>query len=230
MEKEEEEEEEQQQIDFALPNFNQQAVKKMTTLAVIGTIVKQSQGPAMDVGLFKIPQIVNTIQIDSVLKGNYKANTVQVLTPSSSNDKRIVVEDIYNNKQKGGEHGIFLLFPSENKGFYEMVGLNDGKYQISKGGMVTGKFLAKEVMNLDSFREKILGVNPNPAPVPVPVPVLPGEKIQSHDPEPNENTKSYRQFEQKEPTWKERLGFLTPPLNKTQMDNREWQQLMRIVS
>ena len=142
-------------VDFATPNFDLSTMKKMASLVILGRVVKQTQGQSINLAENdKIPQISNTIQIERVLKGNYKGDTVQVLTPGSMSN-RILVEDTY--KLKNGERAIFMLFKWKNG--YEVVGLNQGKYQIEGDDMVRGKFV--KGMDIDNFRMQVLDVDRN---------------------------------------------------------------------
>ena len=151
-------------IDFATANFDYKTVKKMTTLAIVGTVVRQSDGPNDG----PIPQIANQIKVERVLKGNAK-DTVTVMTPGSKN---VIVEDAYQLHK--GDSGVFLLF--KWKGNYQIVGLSQGKYQFN-GNTVRGKFIPKG-LDINLFIKNFLGVS---APQPKP------ELTQQHTPQPQKH-------------------------------------------
>jgi hypothetical protein len=144
-------------LDLGIPNFDLQSLKKLSELVVLGKVVKQTQGPAMDLGsapMFgeqKMPQVSNAIQIEEVLKGNYKGDTLNILTPGTTNNK-VIVEDAY--KLKNGERAIFML--AKINGGYVVIGYDQGKYQLS-GDMVRGKFV--KGMDIDNFRLQVLDVD-----------------------------------------------------------------------
>jgi hypothetical protein len=134
------------QMDFATPNFDYKTVKKMTTLAIVGTVVKQSDGPNDG----PIPQIANQIQVERVLKGQAK-DTVTVMTPRTS--KNVIIEDAY--QLHNGDKGVFLLF--KWKGSYQIVGNSQGKYQFN-GNVVKGKFIPKG-LDINLFIKNFLGAS-----------------------------------------------------------------------
>lgn len=137
--------EEKAVLDFALIDFDQQTMKKMATLVVLGKVVKQSQGNSDG----RVPLINNLVQIEQVLKGAYPGNTVNVVTPGTLNGK-VMVEDSY--QLKNSERDIFMLFKWKNE--YNIVGMHQGKYSVS-GDKVKGKFV--NGLTVEQFKQKVLG-------------------------------------------------------------------------
>lgn len=111
-------EEEKTVIEFSSPRFDSKQLERMSELVIVGKVVKQGPGP--DDG--PIPQTKNVVEIERVLRGDYKDRTISVMTPESNNDKVIVVDDGFKLKQ--GERLRLMLF--EWKGYYQISGLEKG--------------------------------------------------------------------------------------------------------
>lgn len=127
----------------------------------------------------RIPGIMNTVEVEKVIKGTYEGKTIDIVSEGDLSGK-IIVEGPAKF-HKGEETILFLYREKGYGGHYTTMGMEQGKYQVDSNGLVEGtlksnmEYWPSNATTIADFEDNIKDILSKPKPEQITEDAAPGD-------------------------------------------------------
>lgn len=156
-------------------------------LIVVGNVLDQNSAGKLGeikVGaaesMTRIPGIMNTVEVEKVIKGTYEGERIDVITEGDLSGKIDVEGPAKFHK---GEKTILFLYREKGYGgHYTTMGMEQGKYQVDSNGLVEGKlksnmeYWPSNLTSIADFEANINDILSKPKPKKITEDAAPGDR------------------------------------------------------